>query len=95
MQSKQICDKEDAAAAFEAKQGLPHLACKAACVAKAHLDMARYLAPILAMAKTTGPGHDGAGSMLRASGSAISDQGNETILHSLNVYVHNRYKSLR
>ena len=71
MQSKQICDKEDAAAAFEAKQGLPHLACKAACVAKAHLDMARYLAPILAMAKTTGPGHDGAGSQLRASGSAI------------------------
>ena len=71
MQSKQICDKEDAAAAFEAKLGLPSLACKAACVAKAHLDMARYLAPILAMAKTTGPGHDGAGSLLRASGSAI------------------------
>jgi hypothetical protein len=40
-------------------------------VAKAHLDMARYLAPILAMAKTTGLGHDGAGSLLRASGSAI------------------------
>ena len=47
------------------------MACKAACVAKAHLDMARYLAPILAMAKTTGKGHDGAGSLLRASGSAI------------------------
>ena len=71
MQSKQICDKEDAAAAFEAKLGLPSLACRAACVAKAHLDMARYLAPILAMAKTTGQGHDGAGSLLRASGSAI------------------------
>ena len=71
MQSKQICDKEDAAAAFEAKQGLPNLACRAACVAKAHLDMARYLVPILAMAKTTGKGHDGAGSLLRASGSAI------------------------
>ena len=71
MQSKQICDREDAAAAFEAKLGLPSLACKAACVAKAHLDMARYLAPILTMAKTTGQGHDGAGSLLRASGSAI------------------------
>jgi hypothetical protein len=71
MQSKQICDKEDAAAAFETKLGLPSLTCRAAYVAKVHLDMARYLAPILTMAKTMGQGHDGAGSLLRASGSAI------------------------
>ena len=48
MHSKQHCDKEDAAAAFETKPGLPSLICRAAYVAKAHLDMARYLAPILA-----------------------------------------------
>ena len=71
MQSKQICDKEDAAAAFETKLGLPSLTCRAAYVAKVHLDMARYLAPSLTMAKTMGQGHDGAGSLLRASGSAI------------------------
>ena len=71
MQSKQICDKEDAAAAFETKLGLPSLTCRAAYVAKVHLDMARYFAPILTMAKTMGQGHDGAGSLLRASGSAI------------------------
>jgi hypothetical protein len=40
-------------------------------VAKTHLDMARDIVPTLAMARTTGKGHDGAGSLLRASGSAI------------------------
>ena len=40
-------------------------------VAKTHLDMARYIIPILAMARTTGKGHDGARSMLRASSSTI------------------------
>ena len=53
--SEQISDKEDAGTY----------------VANTHLDMARYIVPTLAMAETTGKGHDGAGSLLRASGSAI------------------------
>ena len=67
-----VCGKEDAAAAFETRQlGLPScFACRAAHVAKAHLDMAKCIAPILAMAKMTGQGHDGAGTLLRSSGSA-------------------------
>ena len=65
-----VFDKEDAAAAFETRQlGLPScLACRAAAVKTMAMAMAKakFAAP-----PGAGKVDDGAGSLLRASGSAI------------------------